>query len=354
MPGTGEVRESSKSTVQREAVDLLTQRLVEVKQGTCVVDRKVTVVDLLVDLEGYYEDRSLRSLPSLRGYIHALTAPGAIGTLPAARLTTARLTRLVESWKAASIKPASINRRLAALRRAYRLGKDTDPPKVLRVPRMPLQTENNVRTGFFDKTTFDQVLAGLPSDGLQDFVEWAFWTGMRRGEISKLSWTDFDRETWWLTLPGRITKNGRPKGIPVCTDEMRAIMLRRLAAHEAYPDCGRIFFRVEAGKAIPTRTFDKAWLAACRAARCEGRLFHDLRRTGVRNLVRAGVPRAIAMLISGHRTEAVFERYNIVVESELVEALHRVSAYVRQLSAESPTTLAVPSEAPTTPETTLH
>ena len=229
------------------------------------------------------------------------------------------------------MKPSSINRRLAALRRAYVLGKDADPPKVLRVPRMPMQTEDNVRTGFFDRATFTRVLGRLPDDGLRDFAEWAFWTGMRRGEIAKATWADFDRETWWLTLPGRITKNGEPKSLPVCTDEMRAIINRRLAAHDKYPACERIFFRVEAAKPIPVGTFDKAWRAACKAAGCAGRLFHDLRRTGVRNLIRAGVPRGVAMLVSGHRTESVFERYNIVAGNELEEALHKLSRYVRDL-----------------------
>jgi hypothetical protein len=71
--------------------------------------------------------------------------------------------------------------------------------------------------------------------------------------------------------------------------------------------------------------------------------------------VRAGVPRAIAMLISGHRTESVFERYNIVVENELADALHRLSAYVRQLPTEAPSRSDVVTDPLTTSEsTTLH
>ncbi len=89
---------------------------------------------------------------------------------------------------------------------------------------------------------------------------------------------------------------------------------------ESHPECPYIFSRD--GK--PVVQFRKAWAKACPLAGVGGRLFHDLRRTGV--------PRSIAMKISGHATESVFERYNI--DKELGDALERVSAYVATLPGE--------------------
>ena len=79
-------------------------------------------------------------------------------------------------------------------------------------------------------------------------------------------------------------------------------------------------------KAKPITSFTKAWRSACLAAGCPGRIPHDLRRTAVRNLVRAGVPERVAMQLTGHKTRSVFGRYNVVSVGDFAEAGKKLDA----------------------------
>jgi integrase len=84
---------------------------------------------------------------------------------------------------------------------------------------------------------------------------------------------------------------------------------------------------------VRRRDFRKAWASACKAAGVSGRLRHDLRRTAVRNLERSGVPRSVAMKLTGHKTESVYRRYAIVSDADLREAVQRLTGTFSGTSA---------------------
>lgn len=89
---------------------------------------------------------------------------------------------------------------------------------------------------------------------------------------------------------------------------------------------GRIIPLVFHRRGAPIKTMRRSWTTACRNAGVPALLLHDLRRSAVRNLERAGVSRSVAMKLTGHKTENVYSRYAIVAESDLLYAGQKLSA----------------------------
>ena len=109
-------------------------------------------------------------------------------------------------------------------------------------------------------------------------------------------------------------------------DALRRVIEEQWQRHEALRRAGIICPWVFHRKGKPIKSFRRAWLTACRNAGCPGRVPHDFRRTAVRNLERAGVPRKIAMAMVGHKTESVYRRYDIVTESDLHDGAAKLNA----------------------------
>ena len=232
-------------------------------------------------------------------------------------ITTTHIREFIAKRQAESASNGTINRELALLRRMFTLAIEDG---VLRLaPHVPLLKEAPPRKGFLEHAEFQKLREKLP-EYLRTVLTMGYYTGMRLGEILKIRWNcvDFDRAE--ITLDPGTTKNDEPRTIPLIGELREMLMIE----NEKHGDSELVFLR--SGERI--QTFYKAWRSACERAQLGRVLFHDLRRTGVRNLVRAGVPERVAMMISGHRTRAVFERYNIVSARDLKDAGNKLESYI--------------------------
>jgi integrase len=153
--------------------------------------------------------------------------------------------------------------------------------------------------------------------------------GRRVGEARTLLWRDYDRPDAVIRLRPEHSKNRHGRLLPV-EGELATIIERRCQARLL--DCPFIFHRD--GKRIGD--FRKVWDRACRALGFDGRIVHDLRRSGVRHLIRAGVPPHTVMAMSGHRTASMLKRYDIISLDDLRHAARSGSEYAGQPSQVSP------------------
>jgi integrase len=238
-------------------------------------------------------------------------------------ITSADILQYSEERQKAGAKNATINRELAAMKRAFTLG--IRGRKILIAPYVPRLEEHNTRTGFFEKSELVRILEHLP-EVLHPLVWFAYVTGWRIATIRRLQWQQVDFTLGTVRLEVGTTKNDDGVVFPINLG-LKTLLEAQWALTEKVQTkrsiiCPWVFHR----NGRPIKQFKNAWRDACVAADLRGRLVHDFRRTAVRNLVNAGVREKVAMQMTGHRTRSVFDRYHIVSPEDLQEAGRKLEA----------------------------
>jgi integrase len=244
----------------------------------------------------------------------------------AIEINTARVKRYIDLRQSEGAQNGTINRELAALSKMFTLGAENTPPKVLTVPHIPKLKEANPRKGFFEHGEYQAVLARLP-EFYRGPVTFGYHTGWRQGEVLDLQWSNVDLQANTVTLDMGTTKNEEGR-VVYMTEELKSLLESQWAARKASGKLSRYVFPNESrsNRIVKTR-FNRAWRTACEKAGSPGKLYHDLRRTAVRNMIRAGIPERVSMMISGHKTRSIFDRYNIVDDKDLRQAAKKIESY---------------------------
>ena len=332
-----EFRESSGSVRRLDAERLLKKRWKQIGRSKFIgpKEEKVLMNDLCDMLLLNYKQNGRRSSNTLAGRLEPLRA--AFGTKRAVDVNGAmiehyRANRLAaKTRRGTPVAVATLNRELAALKRAFRLGIEQE--RIAQAPVIKLLAEHNIRQGFVEPGTFEEIVKHLP-DPIDDVARFAYITGWRKQEVQTLQWSDVDLETRRIRLRRENSKNEEPR-VLVLTGGLLTLIQRRWAARQ---------YRTKPGVALSPFVFHRrgrqivefrdAWTEACEAAKVPGLLFHDLRRSAVRNMEKSGeVTQAVAMKITGHKTDSVYRRYRIVDEADIERALARTQESLKRAPA---------------------
>jgi len=327
--------ESTGTTDKREAQRRLNERLGQVATGihhSPHVDR-TTFEELVVGIRQDYAINKRRSAQRLNEYIQHLTRH--FQRLRASGITTDRVQKYIIERQREGAMNGTINRELGALKRMFKLALQQTPPKVTRIPHVPKLEEHNVRSGFASYEDFLAVRGALPDHG-KVAISIAFWLGLRSGEVLSLKWSQVDLASAKLSLTPIQTKTEVSRVAYLPPDLLVLLKEAKKRIEAEYPGC--IWVCQWRGERLVS--IHRSWKTACRRVGLEGLLVHDLRRTAVRNMVRAGIPEKVAMAISGHKTRSVFDRYNIVNEADLEMAAGRLQEYINREKVTLSVTLA--------------
>jgi len=316
--------ENSRSRNRSDALSLLKKRLGEAVDGkiTASAINRTRFTDLAEMLKNDYQANLRKSSIRAERSVSHLTE--FFGLSRAIEITADRIMAYTTFRQRQGAANATINRELAALRRMFRLGKRAG--KVGEPPFISLLREDNVRKGFFEPEQFQAVLRHLP-DNLKPVIEVAYYTGWRvHSEILSRQWQHVDFKNGWLRLEPGETKNARGRNFPLTT-RLREVLQQQWEHTRALEQStGRMTPWVCHRRGHPIRDPYTSWRKACKAAGLPGRILHDFRRTAVRNLERASVPRSDAMAMVGHLTESMYRRYAISDEASLRESAAKLDS----------------------------
>jgi len=294
----------------------------EKKTGAIKANAKTKVGDLLALVEADYGRKGRKSVSHVQtrwnNHLKSFYAD-----LWANQLTSDDNDRYIALRQRQKAANATICRELSLIRRMLRLGMRGKSPMVSSMPHFDMPKEAPARQGFLNDKLYDKLAQECGREGLwlRGMYMLACNVAWRKSEVLNLQVRQIDFSDGTIRLDPGTTKNDEGRVVKMPKDVH--LVLAACAAGKSGDD---FVFTRDSGryKGRRVRDFRTAWASACERAKCPDLLFHDLRRTGARNLRKLGVAEKTIMSLAGWKTRQVFERYNIVDHEDLVDAARRL------------------------------
>ncbi len=253
-----------------------------------------------------------------------------------------------KSKKGKPYKPATVNRFVTLMKRVYNLAIRDDMVEKSPCWKVAFLPERNARSRIATAEEFEMLKRELPQYSLVLTI--SYYLGMRQGEILKLRekqihFLDNGSDAGYIELYDGETKNGEGRLGPF--NSMIGRLLKDHLAKQKKRGQERFLFTTEKGN--PLGNFRRSFQRACRRAclhqdgcekkepktcrKCElggikGLWFHDSRHTAITNMRKAGVDTSVIMAITGHKTMAMFKRYNRIDLGDGIEAIKKLDQYL--------------------------
>ena len=329
-----EFSESARTPDEKKARKLLAQRLGQIGKPDFVgpSEKRLTLDDLEAEIVADYERHGKRSVATAKYCLKPVKEYFKYDRLIG--ITRPRIQEYQTERLEAGMARATVNREVRYLLRGFKLL--AEGGRVGAIPRVGMLKGENVREGFLNKPEFEAMVKFLKPD-VADLARFLYNSAWRSGEALKLQWSKVDLDDWIVRLSRKNEKTKNPRTLPL-VGELREVIENRIKARHL--DCPYVFHR--AGK--PVKSFRRAFKAACVEVglgrmvkdektgrkKYDGITPHDMRRSAIRNFRKAGISESDGMKISGHRTNAVYKRYDIIDEEDQRRTIERVQEHQRQ------------------------
>ena len=219
------------------------------------------------------------------------------------------------SWKKnQTIKPATLHKEFSALKAMLNKALAFDEIQKNPFDKIPNIRIRNTRTRIISEEEFKSLIKEAP-DYLKGVIMMGYFLPMRKRQITQLCWHEVDLKENLIRLDPSRNKGGHDSQVIPIHPEVKG-MLKGLPKSNS---SGRVFLKNHrtSSDLIPFDDFMDDWRRLVESLNLGDLVFHDLRHSAITNLSKSGNTMPVIMKASGHKTTAMFLRYNLVDDEDL-------------------------------------